>query len=377
MVLYESVWHLVSAFFVFITTLLASLWLAKYFSCTVKRATALFFWHLLFCIIYLLYLSSNIGDAFYYYNTSLTSNSFSLGTKSVVFFTSLLTQGLGLSFLGCFLVFQFFGFIGLLAFDGSIRLVTFNQSRSLKILGTVIVFLPSVSFWSSSLGKDAISFMAVGLALWASLNLNKRALLMGCSVLLMLFVRPHISGLMIMGLAASFIFQKNIPLIYRFFLGVGSLSVVAVIVPFALNYAGVGESVGAEEMSAYVEQRQSYNTQGGGGVDLKSMSLPMQLFTYMFRPLPFEAHSIASFMASLDNIVLLYLFITGSTYLIKKRSRPDFKLQNRAFMWFYLLGTWCVLALTSANLGIAVRQKWMIAPMLIFLLISVMSKKQE
>lgn len=32
---------------------------------------------------------------------------------------------------------------------------------------------------------------------------------------------------------------------------------------------------------------------------------------------------------------------------------------------------WLIFATTTANLGIAVRQKWMFAPMLIFLLLSV------
>jgi len=36
-----------------------------------------------------------------------------------------------------------------------------------------------------------------------------------------------------------------------------------------------------------------------------------------------------------------------------------------------------VLAMTTANLGIAIRQKWMFAPMLIFLLISLVGKNRN
>ena len=378
MVLYESVWHLISALLVLILSLLISLNLKKTLCCTHKRIIFLFFWHLLFCATYLVYLNSNAGDAFHYYNASFSSEvSFSFGTRGVIFFTSILTQIFGLSFLGCFLVFQFIGFLGLLFLDASLRTATINNPPKVKLLSSLIVLLPSVSFWSAAIGKDAISFMAVGLALWASLNLNKRIFLMVFSILLMLMVRPHMSGLLVMGLAASFVFQKGIPLIYRLLLGTISFSVVAVLIPFALNYAGVGENVDVEQLEQYINKREGYNTEGGGGVDLSSMSLPMKLFTYMFRPLPFEAHSIASFMASLDNIVLLYLFIVGSYYLVKTRLTPELMLHNRVFMWTYLLGSWCILAMTSANLGIAMRQKWMIAPMLIFLLISVIGKKNS
>jgi hypothetical protein len=39
-------------------------------------------------------------------------------------------------------------------------------------------------------------------------------------------------------------------------------------------------------------------------------------------------------------------------------------------MWLYVLLTWVVLATTTANLGISMRQKWMFTPVLVFLLIS-------
>lgn len=365
-------WHLISASIALLLNFTFALMLSGYFKCTKQRALAICAWHILFTFVYAFYVSSNGGDALAYYNKSIELDvAFSFGTRGVVFFTSFLTQGLGLSLIGCFFVFQTFGFIGLLAFDAALRSVVIDKSKRVKLLATIIVFLPSVSFWSSAIGKDAISFMAVGLALWASLSLSKRMPLMIFAILLMLVVRPHMAGLMVMGLAASFMFQKSIPVVYRLFLGLSSLGVVAMLVPFALKYAGVGESVDTEQLGEYIDKRQSYNTEGGGGIDIASMSLPVQLFTYMFRPLPFEAHSIAALMASLDNMILLYLFVVGFYYLVTYKVPEEFKQHNRAFMWYYLIGSWLILAMTTANLGIAMRQKWMIAPMLIFLLISV------
>ena len=49
----------------------------------------------------------------------------------------------------------------------------------------------------------------------------------------------------------------------------------------------------------------------GGAVDIASMSLPMQLFTYMFRPLPMEASSVFQLASSVDNVILLYLMVVG------------------------------------------------------------------
>lgn len=241
-------------------------------------------------------------------------------------------------------------------------------------LATLIIFLPSVSFWSSALGKDSMSFMAVGLALWAALDLGRRAWLMVFAVVVMLLVRPHMAGMMVMGLTLATLLDARTSLGKKLILGGIALAVAAALVPFALRYAGVGETVSAEALTSYVEQRQSYNMEGGGGVDIASMSLPMQLFTYMFRPLVFEAHTVFALAAAFDNLILLYLFIAGGWALWQGR-RTGLG-ENRVFMWTYALLAWLVLALTTANLGIAVRQKWMFAPMLIFLLISVIGRTQ-
>ncbi|MEO6959747.1 MAG: hypothetical protein ABI228_04690, partial [Burkholderiaceae bacterium] len=125
----------------------------------------------------------------------------------------------------------------------------------------------------------------------------------------------------------------------------------------------------------YIEQRQQYNQGGGAGFDLAAMSPPAQLFTYLFRPLPFEARSIFALAASLDNTILLLLFIAGG-WNILKRHKPT-GAGNRSFMWLYSLLAWSLLAVTTANLGISLRQKWMFAPMMIFLLISLIGKPRR
>jgi hypothetical protein len=146
-------------------------------------------------------------------------------------------------------------------------------------------------------------------------------------------------------------------------------------VPFTLNYAGVGDIVDMESFSSYIDTRQSLNTEGGGGLDIASMSLPEQLFAYMFRPLVFEINSIFTAAAALDNLILLFLFAVGGWAMLRGK-RSDLG-ENRVFMWVYALMAWGTLSMTTANLGIALRQKWMFAPMLIFLFISVMGRRRS
>lgn len=368
----------VSAILVFLLGCGLALLLRKHFQATTRRALGVYFWHSLLSVVYLLYVTNFGGDAIGYYRMSFSPNlEFGMGTVGIWLMTSIFSQGLGLSFLGVFLVFQTFGFVGLLAFDASLRQVTVEKSKQIRQLATLIVFLPSVSFWSSAIGKDSLSFMAMGLALWAAMSLNRRVVIMVIAVLIMLFVRPHMAGMLVIGLAGSFVFQRRASIAQRIILGTAALLAAAVLVPLGLNYAGIGEDAGSDEIMTYIEGRQGYNLSGGSSVDIASMNLPMKLFTYMFRPLPFEANSIFSLLASVDNIILLFLFIVGMNAALRKPLPRHLVDHNRIFMWIYCFLAWAILAMTTANLGIAMRQKWMFAPMLIFLLISLIGKEKK
>lgn len=374
--MFESYWNVASAFLTFFFGAFVIIKISGFFKLSQVRGLLIYLWHTVFCVIYFIYLQSFIGDAIAYYHNALIGNfDFSLGTAAVDSLTGLMVHGLGFDMLSCFLVFNIFGTIGLLAFAGALQHAVKDKSRFVKALATLIVFLPSVSFWSSAIGKDAISFLAMGLGLWSVLQLNKRIWLMGLAIFLMLIVRPHMAGMMVIGLALSVMFDKKTNIVKRLALGIIAMIGMAVMVPFALQYAGVTDPTSAEGLINYVENRQSHNMDGGGGVDISSMSLPMQLFTYMFRPIIFEARSITALAASIDNLILLYLFIAGGYALIKKKAQNF--TENRKFMWLYAGLAWVVLAMTSANLGIAVRQKWMFAPMLIFLLISLIGKNKK
>lgn len=374
--MFESSWSIISAFIVFLLGLIIIGKISDYFSLKKKRGLLLYLWHTLFCFAYFYYVSTFGGDALAYYSKALSDGfEFRVGTTAVVLLTKVLVHGLGFGVITCFLFFNILGSIGLLAFDGALKQATQYKSKFFKRLATIIVFLPSISFWSAAIGKDAISFMAMGLALWAALQLNKRILLMFVAIVMMLIVRPHMAGMMIIALAMSVMFDKKSSPLKRISLGLVAIAGAAAMVPFALEYAGVSDPSSSEALMDYVENRQSYNMEGGGGVDIANMSLPMQLFTYMFRPIIFEARSITALAAAIDNLILLYLFIVGVYALIKKRSQNF--TENRKFMWVYVILAWVVLAMTTANLGIAIRQKWMFAPMLIFLLISLAGKNRN
>ena len=375
MEIYSSIWHLISAFCFFLLGGICSILIAKRFFSSPLKAITLYLWHTFFSIVYFWYVINFGGDAIGYFEEASTGNiQFSVGTGSITYLTGLLVNVIGVSILGAFLFFNFFGVVGLLAFDASLRFATKNKSKSVQNLACLIIFLPSVSFWSSAIGKDSLSFMSSGLALWAALEINRRWLLMAFTVAVMFLVRPHVAGLMVLAWTFAILLSYKTPLAKKAVLGFLSGIAALVMIPFAIQYAGVGEIVNAVELMAYIDQRQTYNNEGAGGMDIASMSLPMKLYSYMLRPAFFEVNSIFELAAAFDNFVMLCLFIAGVWAILC--GRDSCLGESRIFMWTYSLMAWLMLSTTTANLGIALRQKWMFAPMLIFLFISIINVKK-
>jgi hypothetical protein len=362
----ETVWHVISIIIIITTSLILLFSLAKNNNTKKKMVLGLYAWHTFFSLIYMYFSLVSGADSIDYYQAALQSNiEFDFGTKFIVYFSHIFVFYFSLSYMGLFMIFNFFGSVGLLLFYASLKSITIYSSKKIKRLAFVIAFLPSVSFWSSAIGKDSISFLAINLALWSTLNLDKRKLLMALSIILLLLVRPHMAGMIVIALSISiFIGSKNIGVTKKIFISFLILPVAFVLIPFAGKYAGVNDVTNIAEVSSYIEGRQGANMGGGSSLDITNMSPPVKAFTFLFRPLPYEAHSIISLLSSLDNLILLGLFIYGIRFIRTKQQG----ISNHTFLWLYVIISTFLLSSMTANLGIAVRQKWMIMPMLIYLL---------
>ncbi len=373
-VAFSSAWHVISMFLVFLLGMLVSRYVGRRVGSSGWRAIFLYIYHTFWCLIFFWYSNINGADSFdYYYSGVSGEGQFRFGTDFVILLVGSLIRFFDLSYLGIFLVFNVFGAIGYILFDASLRFANMGSHRWLKIVATLIVLLPSVSFWSSAISKDAISFMAVGAALWASIDFRGRAKLMFLAILLMLLVRPHMASLMVMSLSFAMFFDKSTSSFLRLLLSAIFVAGAAAIVPFALDYAGVKGGANVESVVGFIEKRQSY-TGGAASIDIASMSFPEKLFTYLFRPVVVESRNLFEFAASVDNIILLFLFFVG--VLLSFRISLDGFYGNKVFMFLYAASSWSILSLTTANLGIALRQKWMFVPFIIYLALSYLNKRQ-
>lgn len=323
----------------------------------------IFFWHTFFSLAYYFFTLFNSADARRYYRLSLENDlEFFPGTKAVINITSFLTGKLEANYLNTTLIFGFLGTLGLIYLYITLR----KYFESIPKYWKLILFIPSMSFWSSGLGKDSISFFAVCLFLY-TITLNKKIyILLPISFFSMFIVRPHIALMMIISFVIYFIIRSRVHLLFKLITLPVILAGLIFSSSFVQQYVGL-EEASIDSISSYVDDRQNSNQGGGSSIDLQSMSYPMQMFTYVFRPLPFDAHSALALFTSIENTILLILFF----YVLFKNK---FKLHafvegKHTWLLIYALLTCSMLAITTANLGIATRQKWMFMPILIYLLV--------
>jgi len=278
-------------------------------------------------------------------------------------FSVVLVRYLGLGALNAFLVFNLAGVLGLLMLRRALWELTEGGPGGALRLVRLLIWLPGLSFWSSAPGKDGLAFLGVCLAVYAAVDLRPRWPWLVAGVASMFLVRPHMA-VVLLGAAAMAHFTEPrrrgsrgllLPLVL--------LVATAVVVPYALEYAGLAGAQEVEDLTSYVEKRQSTNLGGNSSVDISAMTPGERLFTFMFRPLFVDATSVTGLVASAESLVLLLFVLAGLLAGWRCRPRPSgFALR---FAVAYLLAGWVLLANVTANLGIAVRQKTMLVPALL------------
>ena len=137
--------------------------------------------------------------------------------------------------------------------------------------------------------------------------------------------------------------------------------------PIVADYTGYGRALNASVLREFIETRAQSSSLGGSAVNLSDMSPPLRVLNYAFRPTLLEARSITYLISAIDNLIISWIFlylVLSSIFSTQKRSQG---INNTTFLYAYIAVMWMVLGMTTANLGIAQRQKWMFMPALIIL----------
>jgi hypothetical protein len=343
----------------------------------------LFFYHYILSLCYYLYVLFNPSDSSYYfqkvqglYRGENWSDFYGTSTRFVEWLAFPFIQYLNFSYEAMMALFSLAGFLGFLYFY-----VFFRENIKLKhtFLGVdllaLIFFLPNLHFWSSSLGKGSISMLGLGLFFYGISKVSTRWIAIIIGGVIVYHVRPHILLVILVSSVLAFVFSNR---------GVGFFSKMAFVIgasiAFFFIYQDVLQLVGIEE-EQFVSQgldlthRASELTKATSGVDIGSYSLPMQLFTFLYRPLFVDAPGMLGLFVSFENLFYLVLTLQlfgsfkGITYLF----RSGFLVKS-AFLSF--LSVAIALAQIAGNLGLAMRQKSQVMILFLFVIVSFLDEQK-
>lgn len=272
-----------------------------------------------------------------------------------------------------------------LCFGGEILMIrAFSRGvpdGDLRRYAALVLLFPSMLFWPSSIGKEALMVFCVGVASYGAAQLLGRQVKASGIGLFVLggaglfFIRPHMSLIAILALAlaaalstvAGFSNTEDKKASSRGF----AVRMVAVIL--LIGGAGVATTQlsavlgdGADGGLGGVLARTKGQTAEGGSqfappaVDSPA-KIPMAVVTVLFRPFPWEARSMNSLIASGEGLLLAGLFLAGRRRVlqwIRSIAKRPFLVYGAAYALAFIFAFSYI-----GNFGILARQRTQMIPL--------------
>lgn len=331
-------------------------------------------YHLVFAWFAYDYVNQNNGDAVRYWFVGVDLSRSSWfdflypGTSTIYFLNYPLVYYLNLSpLLGCFLYSAWSGY-GFYRLGNLVKpyLVRFNLfSGSLLLL----LVLPNAHFWSSLIGKEAILFLPMVILAEGIYRGRYLGLPMILSFLLIAWIRPHLAFVVLLAFVLAFLWKSEAKWKIK------SLVLGGILVLGGLVYFLLGKVLGAPEglvrkvLDLYTVHN-SYLKRTSSYVPMEDYVYPYKLFSFYFRPLPFEKSGLLYGIVSFENLLVLIVFGLVVYWILKLF--PWMKAGVfLAFVFLFLLFHGSMYAFGYANYGLIIRTKSLVLPFLVLLVMEV------
>ncbi len=299
------------------------------------------------------------------YDPNLFRSQAWLGTNFVGYPVGLVITLIGESWLGTFFAFGLISFCGLLAFA-----VAFKRCYPLEFrpYWSWLFLIPSLWFWPSSIGKEALMLTGLGIATLGFAGKKGRInwLVLVVGLALVFCIRPQVAAVFVFSMAVSYTLNfdrlnsKNLAQALVV-VGVGLL-----VVWYSLSTTLGTADVELEMLQEYVAEGQRRSGQGGSEIELVSSSpasVPLGIINVLFRPFPWEAHNLASLVAACEMLLIWSLI-----YWRRRELRMAMRMwrHDRMLRFAIPFALMYVIAfgMIVANLGIIARQRVLVFPFL-------------
>lgn len=312
-------------------------------------------------------------SALYYYDPmGMFEEGFGLNTAFIVYITQGIKVIAGGSYLDFFLLFQSFGFIGIVYMMRTFEEVYESLGVPQPLYVYALLFMPSIHYWTGALGKDGLFFLATAMTLWGAVQLKRRVVTIALGVALMLAIRPHIAVITLAALALTVVSDKTTGFFARALLFAAAVAGMA-FAAYSMWSTFQIDLTKADAVSDHLSGREALlQTEAAGRTSVDAI-YPLRVLSLLFRPFFFDVTEILGLIVSFENVLLAacigMFLVHGRTTRAVIKSVPFAR-----FAFISSTGVLLVLALGYYNVGLGIRQKaTMILPGILVLFVAVRS----
>jgi hypothetical protein len=289
---------------------------------------------------------------------------------------------IGPSVIGGFLVFSWIGFGGLLLCYRAARIAVPDLEG--KRYAGLLFFLPSMAFWPSSIGKEAIVTLGLGLTTYGAARvftyLRLGLVTVASGLTLSFLIRPHIAALLAASFAIGYLVR---PTLQRTALSPLAKAAGAVVISVAGIYvvAKAAQSLGLDSATSTgdeLSRRGTLSETGGSAFEASPISslqdVPSAALSVFFRPFPWEAGSAQVLIAAAEGTAILGLVMAAWRRVGAglRRIREPYILMSVIFLLGFLYAF-----SQFGNFGILARQRVQALPFLLLLITLVPSSRTK
>lgn len=300
-------------------------------------------------------------------------------TNFLRWFTGVVYYLFGSNMVAGFFIFGLLALIGsYLWYRATVDAVPFANK---KLYLALVLFAPSIAFWPSSVGKESLMQLGIGVVALGTSYVLRRRLIKGLLIAvpggwLLWVVRPHLLALVTLAAGVAYLtgrLERSGKASNSFLSRPGGAVIVAFLMVFTVNqgakFLGI-DSLSLDSIQQELDEQTERSAQGGSQFDngdnsLNPIYLPRGAVTVLLRPFPWETDSPLQLISSLESALLGALIIVrlGSVRLSISRARTTPFL---IYAWTLTIA-YSMTFSSFANFGLLVRQRSLVLPALFVL----------
>jgi hypothetical protein len=343
-----------------------------------KFYTLFFFYHLIFIIFSYFFALSFAGDSYIYWGRTLDIDKRSwfdfadYSAKFIIFLNYPLIK-LGFPFWCGFLLYGIIGYFGILKWMQWSEFIVKDKFsyRNFNFL-YLLFFLPNLHVWTSGIGKEPIIFWGIASVIYGLTLQKYRSFSFIIGSLAILIIRPHVALMLLAAIAVALLFQKNYPFQKR--VKITAIAFAGVIILLYVVFQTTNINYWDWERITYFNEYSILSFKHSGSyVPMLEYNYIYKWFSFHFRPLFYDAHTVLAFFAGIENLFYLVVFAAALFFILRFYNKISYSLEMKTIFLFTFIASLLYVE-RYANLGIFMRTKMMFQPFLIVLLLVIIQK---